>query len=215
MTEGGSRYCNMYHVHISRGITKLGQNIPSVSLPPGITCRPDAPCAKLCYARKGRFSFTHNKDLLRRNLDIWQSDPEGFERDVKIAAWTSRFFRWHSAGDIPDPDYLHMMVRVAVQCPGTNFLCFTKKYELVNQYVSDNGQLPDNLKLIFSAWGDLTPEDPYGFPVAYIRFKKKQESSIPENAWQCSGYCGACVQTGRSCWDMQRGCNDCVVFNEH
>lgn len=206
---------NPVHVHVSRGITKLGAAIPSVSLPALVTCRPDAPCARLCYARKGRFAFTHNKDLLQRNLLIWKNDPEGFERDLVIAAATSRFFRYHSSGDIPDEAYLDMMVRVAEKCPHTEFLCFTKKFEMVNNYISYHNSLPPcNLHLVYSAWGDFIPENPYGLPMAYIDFKKS-EAKIPENAMPCSGYCGACVQTGRSCWDMERGCNDCVVFKQH
>lgn len=203
------------HVHVSRGITKLGAAIPSVSLPALVTCRPDAPCARLCYARKGRFAFTHNKDLLQRNLLIWQNDPEGFERDLVIAATPSRFFRYHSSGDIPDEGYLDMMVRVAEKCPYTEFLCFTKKFEMVNNYISNHNSLPPcNLHLVYSAWCDFIPENPYGLPMAYIEFKKG-ESKVPENAMPCSGYCGACVQTGRSCWDMERGRNDCVVFKQH
>ena len=34
------------HVHISHGVSKLGADIPSVSLPVGVTCRADAPCFK-------------------------------------------------------------------------------------------------------------------------------------------------------------------------
>lgn len=205
----------MCHVHVSRGVTKLGQDIPSVSLPPEYTCRADAPCAKICYARKGRFNFRHNKDLLQCNLDIWRSSPKMYEWDVEVAAFTSRFFRYHSAGEIPDYPYIGMMERVARVCDQTGFLCFTKKYELVDRYVSENGMFPENLHIVYSVWGDLLkPENPYGFPLAYIRFKDG-DTYIPENAVPCSGYCGKCVMSGKSCWDMKRGCGDCVVFNQH
>lgn len=200
------------HVHISRGITKLGESIPSVNLPPVLTCREDAPCFKHCYARKGRFAFQHNKDLLNRNLEVWREDPDGFERDVRIAVFQSRFFRFHSSGDIPDAAYLGMMVRVAASCPKTNILCFTKKFELVNEFIRENGSLPGNLNIVFSAWGDFIPDNPYGLPVAYIRLRH-ESSSIPESARQCPGYCGDCIQTGCSCWDLKPG--ESVVFNEH
>lgn len=182
-----------------------------MSVPPVVTCRHGAPCCSKCYARKGRFSFRHNKELLRRNLDIWRTDPEGFERDLVCAAYTSRFFRFHSAGDIPDAAYLEMMVRVAEACKYTSFLCFTKKYELVNAYLREH-RLPPNLKIVFSAWKDFQPENPFDLPVAYIKFKH-EETSIPDDAMHCSGYCGACVQTGRSCWDLQPG--QSVYFDEH
>jgi len=202
------------HVHVSRSISKLGVNIPSVNLPPVITCDQSVGCARKCYARKGRFSFGHVKDLLQQNLEIWQHDSEGYERDVTIAAFTSRFFRFHSSGDIPDSGYFKMMTRVAMACPQTSFLCFTKKCAIVNQYISEFGlvAIPSNLHIVFSAWGSWLPDNPHNLPVAYIRFKNG-ETSIPEGAFPCNGYCGECVQTGHSCWDLKSG--QSVVFNEH
>ena len=202
------------HVHISRGITKLGAAIPSVNLPPGETCRPDAPCFRLCYARKGRFSFSHTRDLLQQNLDLWLNDPERYEREVECGAYTSRFFRFHSSGDIPDGPYLDMMIRVADKCPDTSFLCFTKKYELVNSFINLRGiqAMPPNLRIVFSAWGSFLPDNPYNLPVAYIKLRK-EPAAIPEDARMCSGYCGECVATGRSCWTLNPG--ESVYFNQH
>ena len=200
------------HVHISTSISKLGAAIPSVNLPPVITCNTAAGCAKKCYARKGRFAFKHIKDLLQRNFDIWREDPDGYERDVAIAAFTSRFFRFHSSGDIPDDAYLLMMIRVAGKCPNTSFLCFTKKYEIVDNYIDSGGIVPDNLHIVFSAWGDYVPTNKHNLPVAYIRFKN-QPTKIPGDAFPCPGYCGNCVATGCSCWDLKPG--ESVVFNEH
>lgn len=201
------------HVHISKGVSKLGADIPSVNLPAVVTCRPDAPCFATCYARKGRFSFSHNKDLLSKNLDMWLHSPMDFERDVTIAAFHSRFFRWHSSGDIPDMAYLEMMNRVAKNLPNTSFLCFTKKYELVNEFIKRNGGLASNLRMVFSAWGNWLPENPNNLPVAYIRFRKTEVNNIPAVAFKCPKYCGNCVMTGCSCWDLQ--CGESVVFDEH
>lgn len=201
------------HVHISKGVSKLGSDIPSVNLPAVVTCRPDAPCYAGCYARKGRFSFQHNKDLLSKNLDMWNNSPADFERDVTIAAFHSRFFRWHSSGDIPDVSYLEMMNRVASNLPNTSFLCFTKKYEMVNEFISKNGGLAPNLRMVFSAWGNWLPENPHNLPVAYIRFRKTETDNIPGNAFKCPKYCGSCVMTGCSCWDLNHG--EAVVFDEH
>lgn len=202
------------HVHISNSISKLGPSIPSVNLPPIITCDQSIGCAKKCYARRGRFAFGSVKNLLQQNYDIWLNDPETYERDIYVAAFTSRFFRFHSSGDIPDASYLEMMTRVAEKCPMTDFLCFTKKFGLVNSYISENGidSIPSNLTIVFSAWGDFIPDNPNNLPVAYIKFKK-QETNIPESARPCMGYCGECVQSGNSCWDLKPG--ESVVFNEH
>lgn len=202
----------MEHVHISRGVTKLGADIPSVSLPVGLTCRADAPCFKQCYARHGRFAFRHNKELLQKNLDVWKNDKEQFERDVLIAAFHSRFFRWHSAGDIPDRSYLDMMVRVAEQLPDVSFLAFTKKFEMVNSYLDEHHTFPQNLHVVLSAWGSFQLQNPFHLPVAYVRLKN-QECTIPEDALACSKYCGDCVISGRSCWDLK--CGQSVCFNQH
>ena len=201
------------HVHISKGISKLGADIPSVSLPPVCTCRPDAPCMAKCYARKGRWCFTRNKSLLQKNLDIWNEDAEMFKRDVMISAFHSRFFRWHSSGDIPDMNYLDMMVELANELPNTKFLCFTKKFELVNEYLNIHKSFPENLCMVFSAWGSFIPENPYNLPVAYVRFRNMVQPEIPESAYSCDGYCGECVMSGCSCWELKHG--ESVVFNEH
>lgn len=200
-------------VHISHGITKLGADIPSVSFPPVITCDPNAPCFKKCYARRGRFAFPHNKDLLQKNLDLWKSDPSGFFFDVKFVAFHSRFFRYFSSGDIPDMEFFIHMTEVARELPDTQFLAFTKKTDIVNTYIDANGELPPNLHIVFSAWGSWLPHNPYNLPVAYIRFKKGDNSMIPTDARPCQRFCGDCVMTGCSCWDLQKG--ESVCFTEH
>ena len=81
--------------------------------------------------------------------------------------------------------YLDMMARVAANLPDTRVL---------------------------SAWGDFKPDNPHNLPVAYIRFKKVS-TDIPADARRCPSYCGDCVATGMSCWDLKRG--ESVVFNEH
>lgn len=201
------------YVHISKGVTKLGAGIPSVSLPPVCTCRPGAACAAKCYARKGRWRFPHNAELLQNNLNIWNEDPGAFQRDVIISAFHSRFFRWHSAGDIPDMKYLEMMVDTAKRLPDTRFLCFTKKFEMVNEYLNIHKSFPENLRMVFSAWGSFIPENPHNLPMAYVRFKKGDNTGIPANAFQCQNYCGDCVMSGCSCWDLKNG--EAVCFNEH
>ena len=200
------------HVHVSH-VSKTGDLIPSVGLPPGKTCRPDAPCLKKCYARKGRFAFQHNRELLQRNLRIWNADPKFFEREIMIAAYPAKFFRWFPSGDIPDEAFLRMMIRVADEIRGTKFLAFTKKDDLVNEYLNKHPMWSDNLVIALSAWGDnFRIKNPYNLPVAYIRFKKTP-CKIPTDARQCPKFCGDCVFSKASCWDLRPG--ESVVFDEH
>lgn len=202
-------------VHISLTNSKLGKSIPSVNLPVGCTCRPDAPCYKDCYARKGFFAFPSNKALLAGNLAAWQNSPEEYKLAILAACADCSFFRWHSAGDIPDAAYLEMMVEVALARPNVRFLCFTKKYELVNSYLNAGNFLPANLAVVFSAWQGYLPPNPHDLPVAYVRMKGDTPGNalIPADAHECSGYCGACTATGCSCWHLRRG--ESVVFDKH
>lgn len=142
---------------------------------------------------------------------MYLREPEEFELQIMRAAKKRGHWRWHSSGDIVDGAYLAMMCRIAVACPDTKFLCFTKKYELVNEYL-DNNELPENLTIVFSQWGIFTPYNPHNLPIAAVKFKNG-ESNIPANARRCPGYCGDCVFSNGNCWDMK--CGESVYFDEH
>lgn len=198
--------------HISTSNSKLG-SIPSINLPPIVTCRPDAPCKQNCYACKGRFCFRNVKKTLELNHAEWKNSPKEYAKSVIDACANVRFFRWHSAGDIPDADYLKMMCWVANLCPEVHFLCFTKKYELVDSYAAAHG-IPKNLNIVYSAWGNLIPENPHHFPTAYVRLKSGEGAEhIPASAIQCSGYCEKCIRNDMNCWRLMPGMS--VVFNQH
>lgn len=198
-------------VYISRNIGKLGNNIPCVNLPVGLTCRCDAPCSAKCYARRHFLSTKRCTSIHQRNLDIWQRDPAFYRDSIIHQIAGTGYFRWHSAGDIPSAAYLEMMAQVAMQLPNTRFLAFTKQHEIVNSFL-DNSLLPSNLSIVLSFWGEWKPNNPHNLPTAHIKFRK-QETSIPNNARHCPGYCGECASSVVSCWSMKPG--DAVYFNEH
>lgn len=199
-------------LNISVSNTKLGAGIPSVNLPPFLSCNPDAPCFKLCYANKGRFNFPNVKNTLAENWALWNENPAAYEVGIQMAAEKAEFFRWHSTGDIPSPEYLQMMVRIAESTPRCTFLAFTKQYGIINAYLAEHA-LPENLRIVFSAWDGWPLDNPYNLPVAYVRLKKGNVDPIPENAQKCPKYCGDCVHSGKSCWHLQKG--EAVVFDEH
>ena len=199
-------------VKISTSNSKLGL-IPSVSLQPILSCRKDCPCASDCYATKGRYRFHNVKQSLAHNLQCYKDNPDKYFRDILEALSgiiSYRYFRWHAAGDIVDENYFEGMVLLAKQLPFTSFLAFTKKFEIVNSYIKSGGQIPDNLHIVFSAWGDdFKVVNPYLFPVAYVRFKDRENNNIPFDAAECSGDCTNCLQ----CWKIKKG--ESVVFNKH
>lgn len=194
---------------------KLGGKIPSINLPPLITCRENAPCSKLCYARKGNFNYANVKKSHKDNYEHFQNDPQDYFNSIinylNNDDIVYKFFRWHSSGDIVNINYLMGMVKVAKECPQTNFLAFTKKFEMVNSYLSIYGDLPKNLKIVYSAWDkDFKVENPYNLPITFVNFKDKTKNPIiDEYAIPCVGKCYEC----KSCWTLEKG--QSVVFNQH
>lgn len=211
---------------ISVKVTKLGDSIPSINLPPIVTCRADAPCAKCteegggCYALRGHWMYKGPRNGLWNNLYAYRQNPKRFFESIATQTALFKFVRWFSAGDIVDMEFLKGMVRVARKNTGTKYLCFTKKYELVNEYLNAGGRIPSNLKIVFSTWGDLIPENPHNLPLTYVKFAlrgnkaKKAEimalnAKIPESAIPCTGKCYAC----QACWSLKKG--QAVAFNKH
>lgn len=198
-------------VKISMGNSKIGK-IPNVSLPPGRTCRVDAPCAtKECYCLKGAWKlYKCTRDAWTSNLDFFSVDPRGYFQEISgwLALRKPKRFRWHIGGDIVNPRYLEGMIHTAVENPGTKFLVFTKKYELVN-LLMDRQLLPTNLTIVFSGWPGLFIPNPWGMPIAWCRHPVDPDPRIPEDAVECSGSCENCSD----CWDAADGSS--LVFNLH
>ena len=128
----------MSNVKISAGNAKLG-SIPSVSLPAGVTCRKDCECFKKCYAQRLERMRPSVRNAYQHNLTLLQKSPDIYWREVEASIMMSRFFRFHVSGDIPNEEYFTRMVEIAKRNPHCEILCFTKKYEIVNEYIKNNG----------------------------------------------------------------------------
>ena len=200
--------------YISVANSKLGMAIPTINLPYGTTCRKDAPCFKECYANKGRMKYKNFVNCASENLETYYQNPELYFQviDNHLEMIPFKFFRWHSSGDIPDMQYLHLMCKLARKHKQTQFLCFTKKYEIVNNYLDSKKRIPKNLVIVFSNWGDWICPNPYNLPTAWVELKG-QTCLIPNTANECSGYCGDCCNTKSSCWNLKKG--ESVVFKQH
>lgn len=198
-------------VSISKGNSKMGA-IPSVSLPACVTCNPCAPCFGKCYARRLSARRATVRDAYARNLDIYERDPVTYWLQVKAAASTVRFFRYHVSGDIPNAEYFSFMVQIARDLPNTTFLAFTKQYHIVNAYINRAGAdaIPQNLKIIFSNWGAWKCENPHNLPQCEIILKGNE----PAPAWKiCGGNCTACACAGIGCWELKNG--ETIAIYEH
>lgn len=196
-------------VSISKGNAKMVA-IPSVSLPPIVTCPKNCPCAKKCYAAKLCRIYPSVKKAYENNLNILNSNPVEYWKQVDQSAKTTRYFRYHVSGDIVDITYLANMVVIAEQNPHTHFLSFTKQYNIVNDFIENVSHIPENLKIIFSEWDGMTIPNPYNLPTAAVIFKGTE----PRNHWKiCGGNCAECACQGVGCWELKQG--ETVAFYEH
>lgn len=184
--------------------------IPSVSLPPVVTCPHDAPCFKDCYARRMCARYPNVQTAYETNFEIYRNNPKLYMDSVRQAAAVSRFFRWHVGGDIVDKAYFYDMVQIAKELRQTQFLCFTKQYAIVNNYIAAHGSLPANLHIIMSAWDGKVLENPFSIPVCRVVPK----DGTPEETWVvCPGNCTECAIHDGGCWALK--CGDTLAIYKH
>ena len=196
-------------VSISKGNSKMGA-IPSVSLPPIITCPKGAPCAGKCYAAKLCRIYPSVKKAYQNNLDVLNTSWPEYWRQVREAVSMTKYFRFHVAGDIPNAGYFKEMIITALKNPDTQILAFTKQYDIVNNYIDIFGELPENLHIILSEWGEQKPNNPHDLPTSAVIFKGTE----PAENWKiCGGNCTECACRGVGCWELKKG--ETIAFYEH
>lgn len=211
-------------VSINNGNGKTGKACLTLSLPVQLTCDRNAPCYKnkVCYCLKGNQCFPNVCGAYYKNYRLWMENHQRYEEMVICFVKYSglHLLRVNDAGDLPDIDYLKMLVNVANALPDVKILCYTKKYDIVNTYLDQTcGQYPENLCLRFSyADKDWKVDNRWNLPTAYIDFNDKTlNPEIPQNAWKCSGTANPN--------DMEHTCSVCqmcfnkkvksVVFKQH
>ena len=194
---------------VSDGNSKIGAT-PNVSLLPGLSCPVGVPCAKKCYCTKACAQYFGALKKWYSNSLLWRSNPKEFERQIMVylEKKRSKYFRWAVAGDIPDVNYLRMMLRVARRFPDTKFLAFTKQYSILIEEYPD--EIP-NLTIIVSGWPGYRSEtfkqlrDLY--PASWVRLKGGEEATGV--VLECPGKCEGC----RRCWGLET--HTTVEFKEH
>lgn len=201
-------------VRIMSGNSKMG-SVLHINLPPCKSCDTSLPCftvPKACYAINF-YRFRQNvRDSWESNWRVLMRDRDRYFGAVEDALLRKRpkMFRWHSAGDIPDSDYLRRMLVIAKHYPWVKFMVFTKKYDIVGLNVRA-GNRPKNLAVVLSGWPGVTipPAIRRRFPTAWMRDPKNPDPQIPVTAQLCSGKCETCCR----CWNLVAG--ESVVFKKH
>jgi hypothetical protein len=159
---------------------------------------PNSVCAS-CYARKGRYVFSNVKAAQYRRFATLNNEKwvAAFVYMIKDKAMT--YFRWHDAGDLQDVQHLANIVEIAKQCPDCKFWLPTREVDIVNDYLSNNSDIPNNLTIRVSA----TMVDGKS-PSQFIEKWNLVGSNVTTDAskvnclaYQNDGKCGEC----RKCWD--------------
>jgi len=198
-------------VRFSNSNSKMGA-VASVSTLPFLTC-PDTckwTCGVKCYAAKLANlrpsvlkSYAVNTAIaIYRPIEYWNQINE-FCKGV-------RYFRFHVSGDILNAAYFHHMIDVANDNPKCEFLCFTKRYDVVNKWIDENGELPCNLHILFSGWTNLTPDNPYNLPETNVF---TCDADFNDDWKVCGGNCFNCACRGVGCWQACKG--DTIAFKMH
>ena len=182
---------------------------------PTCVCRADAPCKHICYAEKGRQSMANVQAAYYKNLRLYMENPEEFFEQVYYKVKFSGLpkVRLFDSGDFPDYEFLERLVDLCNKTKDVKYMAFTKKYELVNEYIDKNGKLPKNLNIMFSAWDVLWEvPNPHGLGIAYVDFDdKRMNPKIPKEAFVCPGRATTCSACG-VCWSQKI---KFVVFRQH
>ena len=202
-------------VHISGGNMKLG-SIMNISLPPVVTCHNCGSCKHYCYAVRSYNRFTDTAAGWNDNFMFFLRDPYKYFSDISKAVEKQRFFRWHVSGDIVNSRYLAGMIDVAIENPKVEFLAFTKAYQIVNEWIQVESDLPSNLHILFSAAPGVDMPNPYRVPECHINFADPSLNTYKGGAeyiHHCGGNCTECAINGCGCFFLKKG--DATIIDQH
>lgn len=198
------------HIKLSYGNRKTGSLVPSISLIPIADCGANCKvCAKGCYAIRNVACYAASRKMMAQNSAIAHGDLPRYFRELDAAVKFVRFFRIHVAGDIISPEYLAGMVDVAQKNTHCKFLCFTKQFRIVNDYLDSHSEgFPENLKIIFSEWRGLNVPNPHNLPTSRPLWKGETAEGV-----MCPGSCSECAAFDTGCWSLKMG--ERVLFEAH
>lgn len=199
--------------------SKCGPKCWTINLEILRSCDLTAPCylSHKCYGCKN--CYVQSKLKYNANSDMFENSASQYFGNIILNILKShvRYVRWHAYGDIVNATYLKGMIATADACKDTEFVVFTKKYDIVIDYLNEGGKIPENLTVYFSAWNDWNIEKimsyanpSTGIRVAYYIAKDNPYDYPNYNARDCS-----CKTTCDKCKACFGGSYHNVAFHEH
>lgn len=159
-------------ISVVKGNSKLGKGVYAFNLLPGDnpistknkgqltnvsgTCGGCCEgCVNKCYAIADARRY-HNTCIpsLAKNTLIMRHDMDGTFKQLRenLKKKKAKVLRYHSSGEIESYDYLLHMVKLAVEMPEVRFYFYTKRFEFMERYLKECGELPENLVCNISEW---------------------------------------------------------------
>ena len=234
------------HFKISIKGSKVG-DIANFSLPPVETCNKESPCiTDGCYAVKAygmypasRVAMDVNLALLREGrFDQFKEELNKVLKKVykktvgkMLKGDKINYFRFHVSGDAFSPEYFNAMCDVARANPDIGFWTYTKQYAILDKC---KGNIPDNMSVLVSCWGDFRPklykEGRYAdlekeFPLAYLDDGSEEMKNYIDTkdgkgepfVCPCTDYaeaevhCNSCLR----CYETTKIMTSNLIFKKH
>lgn len=201
-------------VYVSVNNSKLGpigafNTIPVLFC--SLKCREIGGCGHICYASRDCNRYPGHLKRCAENTALLILNPIETYRQLARVAYGFRFFRLHADGEFMSyKDFYTFINECVTKCPKTDFLTYTKKYDIPDRFISENGALPENLQILYSKSKNMEPVNPYNMPTTDIIYKGDE---IPENYKICGGNCFECATAKTGCWTAKHG--ETIAFPKH
>lgn len=205
-------------LHVSEGNSKTGNNVFNFNFPIEYTCKHSCECYKngSCYACNGCYNFASNQAIYSENYNFFRNSTEKEFTDAiqtVINELNYKLFRYFTCGDIPNQKFVDCMVKLAKDNPDIMFWSYTKKYEIINRWIDENGNLPENLTIIFSHWmnenGSYFPmNNPHNLPTSeFIPLGKEYLTETVTHICPCSdpSVIATCATCENPCYKLKKG----------
>lgn len=221
--ENGKKYVarntvSSHYLNVSEGNSKTGEKCINFNLSIEYSCNHNIECYQKakCYAEGGCYTFANNQKKYSENVNFFLSESkETFIQAIQMAIDSFGFnhFRFFTCGDILNSKFFDCMVEIALKNPSIKFWSYTKKYSIVNKWIDENGDLPENLKIVFSHWmnedGTYYPmENPHNLPTSeFIPFGKENMIDKSYHICPCSDPTvkATCLTCDHPCYDLKKG----------
>jgi hypothetical protein len=154
----------------------------------------------ICYALKGRYSFTNVQNALERRYKTIRGQTWVADMVAAITAVErSGYFRWHDSGDLQSVTHFGKICEIARLTPNIKYWLPTREYGMVREYLDKGGVIPENLTVRFSA---LMVDG--AAPESLAKRCGVQVSGACASAFSCpssrqGNVCGSC----RACWSRE------------